>query len=207
MNLFAAIAQAIAKLFSFLKASAPQPAPPLKPEPKPTLAAAPQEPPWMVASAVEIGVTETPGPKSTPRIMQYRKFAGCDLEGDDGDVPWCRIYICAIFASCGIPYKQDWMARAVEHDANFVQLPGPALGAVCSFWRSSKASGLGHTGFYRGETKTKVLVEGGNESDAVRRQFSLKANLVGYYWPKGYPLPKIGAIEVGDDGKPIGPVV
>jgi DNA adenine methylase-like protein len=111
---------------------------------------------------------------------------------------------------CGggvIGYEKDWMARAVERDANFVKLPGPALGAVCSFWRSSKTSGLGHTGFYRGETKTNVLVEGGNESDAVRRQFSLKPNLVGYYWPKDYPLPQIGGIGVDDDGKPIGSVV
>jgi uncharacterized protein (TIGR02594 family) len=211
MNPFVAIAQAIVKLFSFLKSPAPQPAPSPKPEPKPepkpTPSPAPRDPPWMVASAVEIGVTETPGPKSTPRIMDYRRFAGCDLDGDDGAVPWCRIYICAIFASCGIPYKKDWMARAVERDPNFIELPGPALDAVCSFWRSSKASGLGHTGFYRGETKTKVLVEGGNESDAVRRQFSLKANLVGYYWPKGYRLPKIGEIWVDDDGKPIGSVV
>jgi uncharacterized protein (TIGR02594 family) len=167
--------------------------------------AADSGPPWLLVSAKELGVKETPGPRATLRVIEYRRIAGCDLTGDDGSVPWCRIYVCAIFALCGIPYLKSWMARAVERDPNFVRLPGPALGAVCSFWRGSRAGGLGHTGFYRGETPTKVLVEGGNESDAVRRAFYPKSSgamgLVGYYWPKASALPKVGPVHVDDEGQ------
>jgi uncharacterized protein (TIGR02594 family) len=164
-------------------------------------------PPWLTFSARELGTKEIPGTESTPRIFQYRELAGCELKGDDGDVPWCRIYVCAMLALAKLPYRKDWMARAVERDSNFVRLEGPALGAICSFWRGSRSGGLGHTGFYWGESKGRVLVEGGNESDAVRRAFFPKngslMGLVGYYWPKSLPLPKIGPIKVDDDGRPI----
>jgi uncharacterized protein (TIGR02594 family) len=161
---------------------------------------------WLAFSEKEIGIKETPGPNATPRIVQYRAIAGCDLKGDDGDVPWCRIYLCAILRLAGLPYRKDWMARAVERDPNFVKLDGPALGAICSFWRGSRTSGLGHTGFYRGECKGRILVEGGNESDAVRRAFFPRSGalmgLVGYYWPKSMALPPIAPIRVTDDGHP-----
>jgi uncharacterized protein (TIGR02594 family) len=161
---------------------------------------------WLAISAAELGVKETPGPTSTKRILQYRAEAGCARKGDDGDVPWCRIYLVWVFARAGLPAAKNWMARAVESDPNFVKLAGPALGAVCSFWRGSRGGGLGHTGFYRGETVTKVLVEGGNENDAVRRAFYPKngaaMGLVGYYWPRRVPLPAIAPIMLGDDGRP-----
>jgi uncharacterized protein (TIGR02594 family) len=176
--------------------------------------AAPQsDPAWLAHSARELGIKETPGPRATPRIIQFRAIAGCDLQGDDGAVAWCRIYVCAMFKLAGLPYLHDWMARSVERDPHFVKLAGPALGAVCSFWRSSRASGLGHTGFYRGGTEDggRILLEGGNQNDGVSRAFYPRSagsfGLVGYYWPKGLPLPRTGAIFVDDDGAPIASVV
>lgn len=167
---------------------------------------------WMSISAREIGVKETAGATSTPRIIEYRKIAGCDLKGDDGAVAWCKIYVNAMMTLAGLPIAKNWMARSIESDPNFVRLSGPAIGAVCSFWRTSKAGSLGHTGFYRGETASgKVLVEGGNESDAVRRAFYPKngqsMGLVGCYWPKSVPLPATGAVYVDDDGSPVASAV
>ena len=74
-------------------------------------------------------------------------------------------------------------------------------------WGGSPASGQGHTGFYRGETSTLIWIEGGNESDAVRRAFFPRAGssmgLIGSYWPKSVPLPKIGPVRVNADGSQI----
>lgn len=185
--------------------------PPAPQRPPPPTVRAVSEPAWLTLSSKELGVRETPGPRSTPRILEYRRIAGCELHGDDGEVAWCRIYVCAMLALANVPYAQEWMARSVERDLHFVKLSGPALGAICSFWRGSRASGLGHTGFYRGETRDKVLVEGGNESDAVRRAFYPKnagsMGLVGCYWPKALPLPNVGPIEVNDDGRPFASAV
>jgi len=47
------------------------------------------------------------------------------------------------------------------------------------YWRGSPDSGLGHVGFYMGETATQILTLGGNESDAVREQFEPKSKLRG----------------------------
>jgi hypothetical protein len=59
-----------------------------------------------------------------------------------------------------------------------------------------------------GETETRVLTLGGNESDAVRLQFEGKHQLVGYFWPKGVPLPQVQTIKVSSaDGHPVGSVV
>jgi hypothetical protein len=73
------------------------------------------------------------------------------------------------------------------------------------FRLSQPASGVGHVGFYMGETETQVLTLGGNESDAVRQQFEPKARLFGYWWPKSVPLPEGGVIKVKSvDGHPEG---
>jgi hypothetical protein len=86
-----------------------------------------------------------------------------------------------------------------------VQLEKPALGALVVYTRGKPNSGLGHVGFYMGETTTQVLTLGGNESDAVRKQFEPKTRLVGYFWPKSVELPKGGVIKVkSEDGNPVG---
>jgi uncharacterized protein (TIGR02594 family) len=172
-----------------------------------TTAATSGPPPWMPIAERELGLTETPGPRSTPRILELRRIAGCPLTGDDGAVAWCKIFVNAVLVLAGIPIVRDWMARSVERDPNFLRLPGPAYGAIVSFWRISRASGLGHTGFYVGETATRIRVLGGNQSDAVRLSFFLRRSptfgLVGYYWPKSLPLPNTAAIRVDDTGEPV----
>ena len=159
----------------------------------------------------EIGLRETPGPRSTPRIIELRRIAGCTLQGDDGAVAWCKIFVNAVLAMAAIPIAKDWMARSIERDPNFVRLNGPAYGAIVSFWRGSRGGGLGHTGFYVGETATRVRVLGGNQSDAVRLAFFAKGSpsfeLVGYYWPRSLPLPATGPIHVDETGEPVASAV
>jgi uncharacterized protein (TIGR02594 family) len=193
------LAAAVAAVFSQVRPQA-SPAP-----------ASPLPPPWMAIAQREIGVRETPGPRSTPRIIELRRIAGCPLQGDDGAVAWCKIFVNAVLAMADVPVVKDWMARSIEHDPNFVRLDGPAHGAVVSFWRGTRAGGLGHTGFYVGETATRIRVLGGNQSDAVRLAFFPRRGagfgLVGYYWPKSLPLPKVGPIRVDDTGEPVASAV
>jgi uncharacterized protein (TIGR02594 family) len=164
-------------------------------------------PPWMPIAERELGLKETPGPRATARIIELRRIADCPLTGDDGAVAWCKIFVNAVLVLAGVAVVKDWMARSIERDPNFVRLPGPAYGALASFWRGSRASGRGHVGFYVGETATRVRVLGGNQSDAVRLSFFPRRGttfgLVGYYWPKSLPLPKTGAIGVDDTGEPV----
>jgi hypothetical protein len=51
------------------------------------------------------------------------------------------------------------------------------------------------------------LTLGGNESDAVRKEFEDKAKWLGYWWPKSVPMPQVGVIEAtSKDGTATGKV-
>ena len=121
--------------------------------------------------------------------------------------PWCAIWANAKLEQSGVRGTRSASSQSFRRSSYFIRLDGPALGALAVYWRYSKTSGFGHIGFYMGETPTQVLTLGGNESDAVRRQFEPKAKLWGYWWPKAVAPPHLGAIAVTSvDGNPPGTV-
>ncbi len=161
-----------------------------------------QTPPaWVTAGLKDVGFHET---GNNQGIGEFIKQAKCGKLGD----PWCAIWANAKLEQCKITGTHSASSQSFRHDANFVKLPEPALGALAVYWRESRDSGIGHVGFYMGETATQVLTLGGNESDAVREQFEPKAKLFGYWWPKSVPLPPPGgAIAVASEaGHPAGKV-
>jgi len=150
-------------------------------------------PAWFVAAQNEIGVREAPGNRG-PAIRRYIAAARCGSEGD----PWCAIFANAMLESAGLRGTRSALARSFERDPHFMRLDGPALGCIVTFWRGTKASGLGHVGFYAGERGGRIFTLGGNESDMVRVEPYPKAaarfGLSGYFWPKGLALPATGAL-------------
>jgi uncharacterized protein (TIGR02594 family) len=161
-------------------------------------------PPWLAWSFKEKGQREIPGPKSNARIIDYRRLAKIKLGGDDGAIPWCAIFVNAALESVGVRGSRSAAARSFSWGGDFIELDGPALGAIAVFWRGSPKSGLGHVGFYVGETpdaRILWMIEG-NTSDQVkvgahaRRGGSL--GLIGYFWPKDFPKPAIARIIAGN---------
>jgi uncharacterized protein (TIGR02594 family) len=148
-------------------------------------------PPWFTWSLHEIGFHET---GNNQGIERYIGLAHCGSLGD----PWCSIFFNAAMESSGVPGTRSASSQSPRHDPNFVQLSGPALGAIAVFWRGSQDSGLGHVGFYRGEDANRVWTLGGNENDMVQIEALPKSSatfgLIGYWWPKSVPLPSIGAV-------------
>jgi uncharacterized protein (TIGR02594 family) len=154
---------------------------------------APGAPEWYRLATNEIGTREE-GDNSGPAIARYRRLAQC---GNDHD-PWCAIFVNAMFASCdpAMLGTKSASSQSFRSNPNFNQLAGPALGAVVVFWRNSPRSGLGHVGFYRGETSDSVYVLGGNEDNMVQIEPMSKHQLIGYWWPASVNLPVIGKIVV-----------
>lgn len=152
-------------------------------------------PPWLQWAWQEIGTREVPENRGTA-VRRYIALARCGEEGD----PWCAIFANAALESCGIRGTRSPSSQSFRHDANFVALPGPAIGAFAVFWRTSKSSGLGHVGFYCGERDDFVWTLGGNEGDMVQIEFMTKAagnfGLEGYYWPKPVAAPAIARVVV-----------
>lgn len=151
--------------------------------------------PWLKNAIAELGVKEKAGRDSNDRVIAYRILGHTttDTRTDDSERPWCADFVCAMLETAGIRSPRSGMARAIEHDPNFVRLDGPALGAVVTMWRGSKSSGLGHVYFYAGQTADgRNVAVGGNQNDAVTAATYGTDRVVGYWWPKSHPLPKTG---------------
>ena len=146
-------------------------------------------PPWVELGLKDIGFHET---GDNQGIEQFIEQAHCGELGD----PWCAIWVNAKLEQSDIPGTRSASSQSFRNNKNFVRLEGPALGAITVYWRSAPTSGLGHVGFYMGETATQILTLGGNESDAVRQQFEPRVQLIGYWWPRSFALPTGGNIEV-----------
>lgn len=147
-------------------------------------------PKWFAFAAHEIGTREEPGNRG-PAIRRYIALSHCGTEGD----PWCAIFANACLEASDIPGTRSASSQSFRHSQLFVKLDGPALGAIAVFYRNGINSGLGHVGFYRGETGSQVYTLGGNEGDMVQIEPLAKQaatfGLVGYWWPKSVPLPPI----------------
>jgi uncharacterized protein (TIGR02594 family) len=169
-----------------------RPVPPISADQTPVDAG--KVPEWYTRALGELGTHEE-GDNSGAAIARYRNLAQC---GQDHD-PWCAIFANAMFALCKsptVPGTKSASSQSFRADPNFKQLDGPALGAVVVFWRKSPRSGLGHVGFYRGETAESVYVLGGNEDDMVQIEPLSKNQLRGYWWPTSVAKPETGKIVV-----------
>jgi uncharacterized protein (TIGR02594 family) len=156
-------------------------------------------PPWLVDAASYIGFHEIGNNRG---IEHFISLAHAGALGD----PWCAIFANACLEEVGIRGTRSAAARSFEHDANFVRLAGPALGAIVTRWRSSPTSGLGHVFFYLGENDNGIVALAGNERDQVCRYYEQRAPITGYWWPKSVALPAIGPIVVDEATALAGPL-
>jgi uncharacterized protein (TIGR02594 family) len=187
------------------KIIAPAPAPAgvpviAKPVPKPagSFAGAPA---WFQWALHEVGFHET---GNNQGIGKYIALSHCGANGD----PWCAIFANAALEASGIAGTRSPSSQSFRTHPGFVQLSGPALGALAVYWRGAPDSGLGHVGFYRGEDPNHVWTLGGNENDMVQIEALAKSSatfgLIGYWWPKSVPLPT-GAPVLMPAGSPSAP--
>lgn len=173
-------------LYRLLRAIFQRAPPAPLPEPKPST------PPWVTWALHEVGFHEVGNNRG---IGPYIALAHTGSMGD----PWCAIFVNAALEASGHPGSRSAMARSFERNANFVKLAGPAYGAITTMWRGSPSAGTGHVFFYLGENENGIYALGGNQSDQVCKQYEPRNRVVGYYWPKSYPSPKIGKISIVDE--------
>lgn len=146
-------------------------------------------PKWLEAAIAEIGTAEIPGPKSNPRIMEYRRMAGADgLEGEDSVVPWCAIFINAMLEAAGAKGSGSAMARSFVKHPDFIRLEAPVVGCITVI-SSSRGPTSGHVFFYTAENGLFLQGLGGNQNDQVSVAMFPKGKLVGHFWPKAAPKP------------------
>jgi uncharacterized protein (TIGR02594 family) len=160
-------------------------------------------PVWFQSALHELGVREI-GNNAGPAIQRYIDAAKCGAIGD----PWCAIFVNAMLEANGIPGTRSPSSQSFLRNENFSSLGGmPALGCIVVFWRGHSGSGLGHVGFYRGETADHIYTLGGNEGDMVQIEPFPKKSATfgyeGYFWPESIDLPTARGPIIMPAGTPI----
>lgn len=158
---------------------------------------------WIIKEATD-GIEEEPNKDNRgPVIRRLIKLGKCGQEGD----PYCAIGLNAALEDTGFKGSRSALARSFENNKDFIKLDGPALGAITTFWRGKKSSGLGHVGVYGGETENHIYVWGFNQHDDANMspfpRNGLSFGFSGFYWPKSEKLPEIKRIILNGKGKPI----
>lgn len=143
------------------------------------------EPEWLKIARREDGTTETAGPASTARILEYH--AATSYGAKDDETSWCSSFVNWCMKQAGITGTNNAGARSWMNWG--VPLTTPVVGCVAVFgypdsWR-------GHVGFYVGEDNGSIRVFGGNQGNKVCEASMSKKLLLGFRWPTNIQvLPK-----------------
>lgn len=141
---------------------------------------------WFDIALREIGVTETPGPKATPRILEYLKVTPLTQGGDSDETPWCAAFVNWCLKQAEIDGTRSAAARSF---LSWGETRERRAGAIVVVKRkagrtSITASGY-HVGFYVSGSARAIRLIGGNQGDAVcEADFPLsKWNVLAVRWP------------------------
>lgn len=146
------------------------------------------DPIWLRIAKSYLDVEEIEGYKHNPIILGWWKRLGISISDDE--TPWCAAFVGGCLEEAGLRSSRSGMARSYENWG--IRLPGPAIGAVATMWRGSKASGSGHVTLVCGQSKSGQLMGlGGNQSNKVSIAAFNQDRITGYFYPSSYSIPKI----------------
>jgi uncharacterized protein (TIGR02594 family) len=138
-----------------------------------------RQPAWLAHAWGELGQREIPGPSSNPRIADYIRRAGHPIHADDA-TPWCAAFVAACLEHSGHSSTGSLLARSYLSWGR--PADAPEAGAVAVLSRGADPA-LGHVGFLIGLTDDKVVLLGGNQSDAVTVEAFARSRLLGLRLP------------------------
>lgn len=141
------------------------------------------EPVWLIEARKHIGQKEYPGAANNPWIVSLWKMIKRGGIKSDA-VPWCAAFVGGCLEAVGI--KSTRFESAKSYMAWGIPLSRPVYGCIAVFSRK----GGGHVGFVIADDgKGRLLILGGNQSDAVSIAPFDKNRVVGYRWPQAVPVP------------------
>jgi uncharacterized protein (TIGR02594 family) len=118
---------------------------------------------WLEASKF-IGLTEIPGEKHNPQILNFFKEIGHTWVQTD-ETAWCSAFINYIAKISGVQYSGKLDARSWLEIGQPVQ--DPELGDLVVYWRESLESWKGHVSLYGGHNIKHIWSLGGNQNGQV----------------------------------------
>ena len=136
------------------------------------------KPLWIEIAEKEIGVKEVEGPGDNARIVEYHKATS--LKSTDDETPWCSAFVNWVLMQAG--YERSHNASARSFLGVGIPLKGFRKYSIVIL-RRGNSNWMGHVGFAIDETRSHVLILGGNQGDKVSRAWYRKENVIGYRWP------------------------
>lgn len=134
-------------------------------------------PKWLDIARAELGVMETPGPGSNPRVIEYFAAAG-HREIKNDDTAWCAAFANFCLEEAGVRGTMSLAARSFQRWGKKTK---PVPGAIVVLPRGS--GWQGHV-----EIVDKVEGEffwaiGGNVKNSVRRTRRRTIDAIDFRWP------------------------
>lgn len=137
------------------------------------------EPVWLATGLYELGVRETPGPKSTPRIDEYAKATRAGVPPSGDETPWCSSYVnwCLWqhqLVGTRLKAARSWLTWGQAIDVR--------PGAIAVLSRGPDPM-HGHVGLVLHADEKTLWLVGGNQGNAVSVKPYPRARLLGCRWP------------------------
>lgn len=129
---------------------------------------------WMDVAQAEIGVKEGAG---AGRIEQYHASTKGGSQPDS--VPWCSSFVNFCIEQGGLAGTDSKRARSWVTWGE--EIDSPRSGAIVVFSRGN--SSQGHVGFFAGMNAGRLLILGGNQSNAVNISEFSPTKILAIRWP------------------------
>jgi len=145
--------------------------------------------PWLDFAYNEIGEKEIPGDGHNPRIIEFH--ASTTLKSTEDETPWCSSFVNWCMTEAGLEGTGSARARSWLFWGHGHQISRPRDGCIVILKRGTGQqpgpgvlNASGHVGFFVGyERGSRILLLGGNQSDAVTiTNYSIQ-RILGLRWP------------------------
>ncbi|MCG8441306.1 MAG: TIGR02594 family protein [Caulobacterales bacterium] len=136
---------------------------------------------WFEEAQNLLGTKEIGGAASNPTILDWAD--DLDIHYPNDDIPWCGLFVAHCVGATLPDEVLPGNPLGARRWSAFGEATDPRLGAIMVFWRKSKSSGLGHVGFYNGESDDAYQILGGNQSNAVSLAWLSKDRFLQARWP------------------------
>lgn len=121
---------------------------------------------WLIEAMKWLGLKERSGSADNPAILEWAKDEGGGIAQNykHDAIPWCALFANMILTKTGHRGTETLWALDFANSKQFIDLPGPVVGAFAPM----KRQGGGHIAVVVGRTRDGYLAMiGGNQSDAV----------------------------------------
>lgn len=145
------------------------------------------KPSWIQIAEAEIGTKEnTSKTEHDPRVMEYHATTGIT---NNDETPWCSSFVNWVMRKAGKGGTNN--AMAISWKKYGKKVDKPAYGAIAVIdWDGPGPGWKGHVGFVVGKQGSKLLILGGNQSNAVNVKSFGTSKIVAYVFPSDYQIPE-----------------